>query len=112
MVLAAKIQVYATSILCLIWLAGFVLALVKFRVSPRASVLFIIALFFAALGQTLDVINLLTVNNMDQLISFFPGSLRTIRSILNYTPSIFSVLSWGLILFAFVTVMGKKKNES
>ncbi|MBK6795036.1 MAG: hypothetical protein IPG80_21390 [Anaerolineales bacterium] len=43
MVLAAKIQVYATPILCLIWLAGFVLALVKFRVSPRASVLFIIA---------------------------------------------------------------------
>ena len=112
MVLAAKIQVYVTPILCLIWLAGFVLALVKFRVSPRVSILLIVGIFLAALGQTLDVINLLTVNNMDQLISFFPGSLRTIRSILNYAPSIFSVLSWGLILFAFVTAMSKKKNES
>lgn len=112
MVLAAKIQVYVTPILCLIWLAGFVLALVKFRVSPRASIFLILGMFLAALGQTLNAINLLTVNNTDQLIAIFPGSLRTIRSILNYAPSFFSVLAWGGVFFAFVAAMGNKKNES
>jgi len=114
MVLAAKIQVYATPILCLIWLAGFVFALVKFRVSPRVSILLIVGFFFAALGQTLDAMNLImsSGNNMMQSMALFQGSLRLIRSILNYAPSIFSIFSWGLILFAFVTAIGKKKNES
>ena len=111
MVLAAKIQVYATPILCVIWLAGMVLALMKWRISPRTSILMIVGLFFAALGQTLDSINLLmsSGNNLMQSMTLFQGSFRLFKSILNYAPSIFNVLSWVLVFSAFFTVFGKEK---
>lgn len=116
MVLAARIQVFTTPILCVIWLAGLVLALVKFRISPRASILLIVGLFLAAFGQTLDALHLLSMdssNNISQLMISIPGSFRLLKTIFNYAPSIFSIFAWGLILFAFVTAMGKeKKNES
>lgn len=111
MVPAVQAQIFTTPILCIIWLAGFVLAIIKFRTSPRVAILFIAALIFAIIGQSLEALFLLTVSNMDVTIRLFPGSLRIVRTILNYAPSIFDVLSWALIFAAFFSVLAKK-NES
>lgn len=104
-----------TAVLCLVWLSGFVAALLSWKNSPRISMLIGAALIFTACGQLSEAI-FFTVNNDTQLLKTFFELGKTgtyISRALIFAKSAMPILSWVIILLAFYMLPRKQdQNES
>lgn len=89
-----------------VWIIGLVLAIVRWRKSPRKSILVLIGLSIMLLGGLTDIIQYYITVNMSTSM----GLVRFLR-IFPLVGTFFDLVGWALCIIA-IFIEDKKENET